>query len=154
MTRTSIATTLGLVAAVLVAWQLGGALGGGVLMGFVMGAGMSVLGVLYQRHALIHRPETVLTATGVSFLAKFAVLFCGALVFRSIEEAAVWVNWRSFLVAYAAAVAVILPVGVIDATLAQRRRGMGNRAKEQVGPNKVDAVSGSESPKQMEPSEA
>ena len=140
MIRTSIATTLGLAAAVLVAWQLGGALGGGVLMGFAMGAGMSVIGVLYQRHALLHRPDTVLAATGVSFLAKFVVLFCGALAFRSIDEAAAWVNWRSFLVAYAAAVAVILPMGVLDATMAQRRQ-----SKDQVG---------SESPKQMEPSEA
>ncbi|MFT5289197.1 MAG: hypothetical protein ACI8QS_002671 [Planctomycetota bacterium] len=149
MIRTSIATTLGLAVAVLVAWQLGGPLGGGVLMGFVMGAGMCVLGVLYQRHALIHRPETALTATGVSFLAKFAVLLCGALAFHSIEEAAAWVNWRSFLVAYAAAVAVILPLGVIDATLAQRRH-----SRDQGGSNRVDAASASVSPKQMEPTEA
>lgn len=122
MIRLSIATVLGFCAAFVIAAKLGGALGGGVLAGFTLGAGMSGIGAVYQRHMLRFRPELAMAATTVSFLAKLVALLVGALAFRYIETAAARADWRAFLVAFAAAVAIVLPLGVLDATSGKGRR--------------------------------
>ncbi len=88
MIRLSIATIVGAIAAAVVAWKLGGTVGGGVLAGFLLGAGLSGLGVMYQRHTLIYRPHQAMQALAISFLAKLAGLLIGALAFRYIEAAA------------------------------------------------------------------
>ena len=122
MIRLTIATIVGALAAAVLAWRMGGSLGGGVLIGFLLGAGMTGLGVLYQRHMLLYRPSGAMQALVVSFLAKLAVLLMGALAFRYIEAAGQRADWRSFLVAFAAAVAIILPLGTMDASRIARRR--------------------------------
>lgn len=122
MLRLSLATLLGLCLAAAVAWRLGGTLGGGVMAGFSLGAGLSGIGALYQRHVLRTKPEAALMATGVSFLAKLGALLFGALAFRYIEAAAARADWKAFLVSFAAAVVIVLPLGVLDAT-AGRARG-------------------------------
>lgn len=121
MTRLSIACLAALAVAAVVAWRLGGTLGTGVLAGFALGAGFSGLGMLYQKHVLATRPERALVAFSISFLAKLFVLLVGALAFRYVEAAAVRVDWRSFLVAFAAAVAVVLPLGSLDLLSGLRR---------------------------------
>jgi len=125
MMRLSLASFLGFAVAALVAWQLEGRLGAGVLGGFLLGAGMSGLGVLYQRHMLITRPKQVLTALVVSFLAKLVALLLGALAFRFIPELAEIADWRSFLVAFAGAVALVLPVGTWEAARVLKRHEAG-----------------------------
>ena len=137
MLRLSLATLLGLCLAAVVASRLGGTLGGGVLAGFTLGAGMSGLGALYQRHVLRTRPDKALAATAVSFLAKLVALVGGALAFRYVEAAAARADWRAFLVAFAAAVVIVLPLGVLDAT------GFGRRSR-----------ASNPDPKRMEPTEA
>jgi len=147
MLRLSLATLLGLAAAALVAWRLGGTAGTGVLAGFTLGAGMSGLGALYQRHQLRVRPDRVLAATAVSFLAKLVALLVGALAFRYVDAAAARADWRAFLVAFAAAVVVVLPLGVLDAVRGSqtppgsRGRSGGDGRRERT-------------PEQMEPKEA
>ncbi len=121
MIRLSLGSLAALAVALAVAWRLGGTLGAGVVAGFLLGAGMSGLGVLYERHLLLTRPERALTAFVVAFLAKLAVLVLGAVAFRFIEAAAMRVDWRSFLIAFAAAVAVVLPLGTLDAMRSFKR---------------------------------
>ena len=123
MIRLSLASFLGLLAAALVAWRLGGREGAGIVSGYLLGAGFTGLGVLYQRHVILTSPERSMQAFTVSFLAKLVALLIGALSFRYIEAAAARADWRSFLLAFAAAVSVILPLGLIDVLQALRRRG-------------------------------
>ncbi len=122
MIRLSLGSLAALAVALAVAWRLGGTLGAGVVAGFLLGAGMSGLGVLYERHLLRTRPERALTAFVVAFLAKLAVLILGGVAFRFIEAAAMRVDWRSFLIAFAAAVAVVLPLGTLDAVRSFKRQ--------------------------------
>lgn len=115
MIRLSLALSFGLVAAVLVAWRLGGALGGGVLAGFLLGGGIGGLGVLWQRHVLATRPERAMHSVALAFGAKLLALGMGALAFRYLDAAALRADWRSFLVAFAAVVALVVPLGAADA---------------------------------------
>ncbi len=122
MMRSSLIAALGLCAASLVAWRLGGRLGAGTLAGFLLGAGASGLGLLYLGHTLHHRPERALQALLVAFLAKLALLVSGALAFRHVAAAAERVDWRAFVVAFAAAAALLLPLGAWEALGGFRRR--------------------------------
>jgi len=129
MNRLILAVLAALALALVLAARLGGALGGGVLAGFAAGAGLSGLGFLYQRHVLATRPERALQAAVVGFLAKLAVLLLGALAFRFVEPAGARVDWRSFVVAYAAAVAFVLPLATWVAVREQRERARTRAAR-------------------------
>jgi hypothetical protein len=122
MMRLCLSSFLGLAVAVAVAWQLGGRVGAGVLSGYLLGAGMSGLGVLYQRHMLLTRPERVFSALVVSFLGKLVALLLGGLAFRFLQPVAEIADWRSFLIAFAAAVALVLPVGTWEAARVLKHR--------------------------------
>jgi len=129
MNRLILAVLAALALALVLAARLGGALGGGVLAGFAAGAGLSGLGFLHQRHVLATRPERALHAAVVGFLAKLAVLLLGALAFRFVEPAGARVDWRSFVVAYAAAVAFVLPLATWVAVREQRERARTRAAR-------------------------
>ena len=118
MTRLLLALTIGLLIAAAVAWQLGGTLGGGVIAGYLLGGGIGGLGVLWQKHVLETQPKNAMSAVAVSFGAKLLVLAMGGLAFRYIDAAAERADWRSFLITFAAAVALITPVGATDAVKA------------------------------------
>lgn len=122
MIRLSLALTFGLLVAAFVAWRLGGALGAGVVAGYLLGGGIGGLGVLWQRHVLQTRPERAMHAVALSFGAKLFVLGLGALAFRYLDGPAQRIDWRSFLVAFAAAVALVVPVGAADAARALTMR--------------------------------
>jgi hypothetical protein len=122
MIRSSVASALGALAALALAARPGGALGAGVLLGYFAGAGLSGLGVLWMRHVLRVRPAGFQKALVVSFLIKLAALLLGALALRFVPAAAARADWQSFLVAYAAAVAIVLPLGSLDAAAIARRR--------------------------------
>jgi hypothetical protein len=125
MIRLCIATTLGAAVAAVVAWQLGGTLGSGVLAGYLLGAGLSGLGSLYQRQVLLVRPADSLRAFALAFGAKLVAVLLGSLAFRFVEPCARRADWRSFLVAFAFAVVVVLPFGTLDATRALRKKSLG-----------------------------
>ena len=122
MIRVTLAALLGLLGASVAAWQLGGALGAGVMAGFLLGAGFTGLGILYQVHIIRTRPERAMQAMVVSLLSKLVVVMVGALAFRYIEEVAVRADWRSFLATFALAVALLVPIGAWDATRILRDR--------------------------------
>jgi|SoiMethySBSTD1v2_1073268.scaffolds.fasta_scaffold1087689_2 hypothetical protein len=122
-TLLTVGTLAGLAVAAGIAWRLGGAVGTGVLGGYLMGASLSALGVAWQHHLLRTRPERVFSATVGVFVLKLAVLLCAALAFRYVEPAARQVDWRSFLVAFAAGVLLVIALGSMDTLriLKQRR---------------------------------
>jgi hypothetical protein len=112
--RLSLATLAGLALATLAAWRLGGAEGGGILSGYLVGAFLSAFGVAWQNHLLRTRPAKVFTATVSVFLLKLAVLLGAALAFRYVEAAAAQVEWRAFLVSFAAGVVLVTAIGSLD----------------------------------------
>jgi hypothetical protein len=121
MTLLSAVTLLGFLAACVSAWSLGGALGGGILAGYLLGAALTTLGSLHQRQVLARAPERALAALTASFLAKLAALLLGGLALRFLPAVGERLDWRSFLVAFAAAVVLLLPVGTLGAVRVLRR---------------------------------
>ncbi len=130
MNRLTLAALALLALAVFVAMRLGGALGGGVLAGAALGAGLSGLSALYQGHVLRFRPERAFQAFGLTFLTKLASLVAGAFLLRYVGPVAERLDWRGFVVAFAAAVALILPLGVTQAVA--RASGAGRASREPV----------------------
>lgn len=122
MNRLILAVLAALAVALLCASRLGGALGNGVLAGYLLGAGLSGLSFLYLRHVLATRPARVLQANVTGFLVKLGALLFGALAFRFIEPVGARADWRSFVIAYAAAVALVLPLATWAALQEQRER--------------------------------
>ena len=131
MNRLILAALAALIVALVVASKLGGALGGGVLAGYLMGAGLAGISVVYLQHLLATRPERALAGSVLGFLVLLMALLFGALSFRYLAPAAERADWRSFLIAFAGAVALLLPLGTMDAVRCQRRRG--RRAAELPG---------------------
>jgi len=115
MTRLILATAVGALAAGVAAWQIGGTIGNGVLLGYLLGAAMSGLGGLYQRHVLRTAPRLAFQAMGLSFGTKLAAMVVFAVVFRYVEPCARRADWRGFLIAFAFAVVVVLPFAALDA---------------------------------------
>ena len=113
--------------AAVVAWRLGGPEGVGVGVGATMGAGISLLGHEWQRHALRTRPEKAMQAMVVGFLFKLAVVLMGALAFRFIEPVGAACDWRTFLLAFAAGVLAVMVLGTLDSARSLQRR---NELKE------------------------
>lgn len=124
--RLTLCTLAGLAAAGAVAWRLGGAEATGVLAGYLAGAFLSAVGAAWQGHLLRTRPEKVMGAMVGTFLAKLTVLLAAALAFRLVEPAGRHVEWRSFLIAFAVGVLVVLAAGVADTlrTLRQEKRSV------------------------------
>ncbi|HUR29034.1 MAG TPA: hypothetical protein VM509_12665 [Planctomycetota bacterium] len=109
----------------LIAWGLGGVHGRGAMLGYLLGAGSSSLSFAWQRHQWRFRPERALRANIEGFLVKVGALFCGVLVLRAVPVLDAQVDLRAFLLAYAAAVAMALPLLAIDAN---RLLGAGRRS--------------------------
>ncbi|MDP6538800.1 MAG: hypothetical protein QF903_00230 [Planctomycetota bacterium] len=125
MTRTPLVILAALAVSGLTAWGLGGTLGLGVLTGCLCGASVAGLGVAWQRHIARTRPDKVFGAHVVAFVFKLAAVLCGALVFRFVDQAAARVDWRSFLVTFAAAVFVVMVVGAFDTMNTLRESAVG-----------------------------
>ena len=92
--------------------------------GYLFGGSLSGFGMAYQMHLLRTQPEKIFGATIGVFLLKLAVLIAAGLCFRYIELAARHVEWRAFLVAYAAGILLVMSVGSLDTLrmLRERRR--------------------------------
>jgi hypothetical protein len=121
--RLWLSTLGGLALAVAVASRFGGAEGTGVIGGYLVGAMLAALGVAWQNHLLRTNPAKVFAATISLFLLKLAVLLAAALAFKYVEAAAAQVDWRAFLVAFAAGVLLVIAFGSLDTLriLKQRR---------------------------------
>ncbi len=122
MNRTSLAIFLGLPAACVVGWSMGGALGAGAVCGFCAGAVLGGISLAWLAHTVRTRPDGALGAFVAGFAAKLGVLLAAALVLRYVEPAAARVDYRSFLLAFTVAICLLLVVGLPDATRARKER--------------------------------
>jgi len=124
MTRpwTTIGAAAGLAACGAVALALEAHEGAGTVLGFLLGAALTGFGLAWQAHWLRVRPARAWRAQLEAFLAKLALLTAFALVFRYVDVVAVRVDWRAFVVAFAAAVGLLLPLGTYENTTRASRR--------------------------------
>ena len=102
----------GLVVAVATAAMLGGALGAGVVVGYVMGGMIGGLVVAWVRHTMRTQPQRALAVQVGGFLFKLVVVLMGGLVFRFVEPAAARVDYRTFLISFAAAALLLALSGI------------------------------------------
>lgn len=123
MNRLIVVVLAALVVALACAARFGGALGGGVIAGYLLGAGLAGLSVLYQVHLLATRPERAMAGSVLGFLVLLVALLIGGLSFRYLGPAAERVDWRSFLISFALAGVLVLLFGTLEAVRNQRRRG-------------------------------
>jgi hypothetical protein len=111
-------TTLGLAAGVLVSavigWGLTGPSGLGVFLGFLLGAGLAGLSVAWQAHCMRYRPERLMRSQMEGFAVKLGAVGLFALAFRYFEPLSQSVDWRTFLLAFAAAAVIVLPLSTLD----------------------------------------
>ena len=107
----AIGLAVGLLACGLVAWRLGGALGAGTLVGFLVGSTLSSAGVLWQHRLLERGSPKVMQAFALSFLAKLLLLTVGALVLHF--AAAGLADWKAYLIAFAIGVLWITSCGSV-----------------------------------------
>ena len=123
MSLTTTATLIGLGASLFVAWRLGGALGAGASAGFVVGAAVTGWGIVRQRRVIASRPGRALQALVEGFLAKLAVIVLATLALVLVPPLGAALDWRAFLVAFAAAVLIVLLPGTWEnAGLFRERR--------------------------------
>jgi len=125
MMRLSLAALLGALVAGVAAWSAGGRVANGIVAGYALGAALAGLGAMHVLHTLRTRPDKAFQAFAVSFLFKLAALVGGGFAFRYLPSAAERADWRGFLVAFAAAVVLVLPFGVWDAVRFARRPSRG-----------------------------
>lgn len=114
MTRTTLAILLGLAACAVIAPRYEGAERMGIWGGYLLGAGISLLGGVWVRHCAKFGPERVLRASLEAFLAKLGVVAVCVFTFRFVEAAAQAFDWRTFLVSFVAAAVIALFVSSLE----------------------------------------
>ncbi|QDU67344.1 hypothetical protein [Engelhardtia mirabilis] len=128
MTLTNICLILLSAVAGVVAWILGGREGTGVLLGSLLAAGLTGLGMAYQRQVLATRPNLAVGVLGLFMVVKMFCLLIGAAILRYVPFAAERADWRAFVVAFAPVAVLALIVGAGDTMRrlkAQSRTGTG-----------------------------
>lgn len=94
----------------------------GAWLGYLLGAALCGFGILWQGHWLRVAPRRALAAQLEGFLVKIAAVTVGALCFRYLDALAQVADWRAFTVAFAAAVALLLPVATYETARSFRAR--------------------------------
>ena len=120
--RTTLGLLAGLAPACGVAWRLGGVEGTGVVLGYLLGATLVAFGTLWQAHWLRVCAGRAFQAQLEGFLVKLGVLLVSALLFRHLSVLAEVADWQSFVIAYAGAVAVGLPLCAWESARSLRPR--------------------------------
>jgi hypothetical protein len=120
--RTTAVLALGLAAVAAVGLSLQPAARSGAWLGFLLGAALCGFGVVWQSHWLRVAPRRALAAQLESFLVKLAAVTLGALAFRHVGALAEIADWRAFTIAFAAAVALLLPVSTFETARRFRAR--------------------------------
>lgn len=114
MNLSTAGASIGLAAALAVGLSSAGAIGNGVLLGYLAGATVTGATLLWQRYEISRRPERLLATSLGGFALKFAVVLGGSLCLRDVAPLAARFDWRSFLIAFAASAILILIPGTID----------------------------------------
>lgn len=104
----------GLPVAALVAWRLGGAVGGGALFGAVAALCISLAGALWSERAQRRQSKLALEAFVLTFLGKLVALTAGALLLRFVPELGSRLDWSAYLLGFAAAVVWSMLAGTLS----------------------------------------
>ena len=122
MNLTTITTSLGLVAAASLAVALRGAPGMGVLTGYLAGAAVTSSFLLRQRRVLRETPRRALQTMVEGFLAKLAAIVVATAVILAVPGLRDRCDLASFLLAFAAAVLLVLLPGTFENARILRER--------------------------------
>lgn len=114
MTPTNLATLLGVGLAAAVAWQLGGSTGTGVMLGGLVAAIVTGLGLLWQRNLLRRSPRLVMGALAAGFLLKLVVLASIGMLLRFNEPLGARADWQAFVLAFVAIAVIVLIPGTFE----------------------------------------
>ena len=114
MFRTTITTVIILAGAALIAWNLGGVVGSGVIVGAVCGAMVASAGAGMQHKVIRTAPSRAFSAFTVGFFLKLLAALTGALAFRYVPTAAALCDWKSFLLAFGVSAFSVMMAGVMD----------------------------------------
>lgn len=109
------------------AW-LGDAPGLGVVGGFAAGAGVALASGLAQRRMAVAKPAWVVHVLGGGFLLKIFALLALTLCVRLVPPLAQGIEWRAFMLSFAAAVLALLPCTAWE-LLRATRAGVSARAR-------------------------
>lgn len=101
MSRTALATLLGLAIVLVVGQQLSSELRMGAWLGGLLGASVGLFGSAWLVHSARHRPQEALRAMMLGFLAHLGALLAGALIVRFAPVVSASADVRGFAVAYA-----------------------------------------------------
>ena len=117
----TISTLAGCVAALAAFFATGGAIGTGVLAGFLLGAalGLACLDALKRTSRI--RPEWAFHAYLLTIAAKVVVMVGATLILRFAEGLGDRADWRAFLIAYVGASLIVLLAGTPAAVRAFQR---------------------------------
>jgi len=126
--RTTAVLVLGLIAVAAVGSGLDARASTGAWLGYLLGAALCGFGILWQGHWLRVAPRRALAAQLEGFLVKLLAVTLGALAFRYVAALGEVADWRAFTVAFAAVVALLLPVSTYET--ARRFRGDAPHAPE------------------------
>jgi hypothetical protein len=123
-------TLVGCVAAVALAFVLGGPVGVGVVAGFAAGAGIALgLGGI-QKRIVLAKPVYVVHVLAGGFLAKICALLAATAAVRFAAPIADAVEWRAFTVAFATAVLMLLPCTTFELMRLVQAKAVTNRANQ------------------------
>jgi hypothetical protein len=114
MPLTNVCLTLLLVAAGAVAWNLEGSEAAGVVVGALLAAGLTGLGLAYQRQALRRTPHLAVGILGLFMVVKIFALFAVAATLRFVPALAERADWESFVLAFAPVAVLALIVGAAE----------------------------------------
>lgn len=120
--RTTTVLVLGLIAVAAIGAGFDARATTGVWLGYLLGAALCGFGILWQSHWLRVAPRRALAAQLEGFLVKLLAVTLGALAFRYVAALAEIADWRAFTVAFAAAVALLLPVSTYETARGARPR--------------------------------
>jgi uncharacterized membrane protein HdeD (DUF308 family) len=121
--RTTAAVVLGLVAVLAAGAALDVREATGAWLGYLLGSALCGFGILWQGHWMRVAPRRALAAQLEGFLVKLLAVAAGALAFRYVDALADVADWRAFTVAFAAAVALLLPISTYETALRSRAAG-------------------------------
>ena len=108
MTLTTRITLIGLAAAMLLAWRLGGARGAGTIAGYLAGASITGFALARQRHVFRTAPQRSLHTMVEGFLLKLAGIVLAVIVLATVPGARERVDLLSFCLAFAVAALLAL----------------------------------------------
>lgn len=121
MNRATLASLLGLVAALLAATQLEPSMGRGVMAGALLSGAVGLGGVTMQIYVARRSPARVAVASVASFGMILLAVLAGALLLRFLPTVSDAVDYRGFLLAFASLGFLLLIIGSMDVASALKQ---------------------------------